>query len=34
MLLRMCANLHQIYVDVEQPKEAAQLQRYIVALSK
>jgi regulator of sirC expression with transglutaminase-like and TPR domain len=34
MLLRMCANLHQIFVDVEQPKEAAQLQRYIVALSK
>lgn len=34
MLLRMCANLHQIYADVEQPKEAAQLQRYIIALSK
>ncbi len=34
MLLRMCANLHQIYVDLEQPREASRLQRYIVALSK
>ncbi len=34
MLLRLCANLHQIYVDLELPKESARLQRYIVALSK
>jgi regulator of sirC expression with transglutaminase-like and TPR domain len=34
MLLRMCANLHQIYVDLEQRKEAARIQHYIVALSK
>lgn len=34
MLLRMCANLHQIFVDTEQPEEAARLQRYIIALSK
>jgi regulator of sirC expression with transglutaminase-like and TPR domain len=34
MLLRMCANLHQIYADIEQPEEAARLQRYIIALSK
>jgi regulator of sirC expression with transglutaminase-like and TPR domain len=34
MLLRMCANLHQIYVDLELPKESARLQRYIIALSK
>jgi regulator of sirC expression with transglutaminase-like and TPR domain len=34
MLLRMCANLHQIYVDLDAAKEAARLQRYIVALSK
>jgi regulator of sirC expression with transglutaminase-like and TPR domain len=34
MLLRMCANLHQIFVDLELSKESARLQRYIVALSK
>ncbi len=34
MLLRACTNLHQIYVDLELPKEAARLQRYILALSK
>jgi regulator of sirC expression with transglutaminase-like and TPR domain len=34
MLLRMCANLHQIYVDLEQPDQTDRLQRYIVALSK
>jgi regulator of sirC expression with transglutaminase-like and TPR domain len=34
MLLRMCANLHQIYVDLELSKESARLQRYIVALSR
>jgi regulator of sirC expression with transglutaminase-like and TPR domain len=34
ILLRICANLHQIYVDLEQGKEAARFQHYIVALSK
>jgi hypothetical protein len=34
MLLRMCANLHQIYVDLEKTKESTRLQHYIVALSK
>ncbi len=34
MLLRMCANLHQIYVDLELSKEASRVQRYIVALSR
>jgi regulator of sirC expression with transglutaminase-like and TPR domain len=34
MLLRMCANLHQIYVDMEQSDQTSRLQRYIVALSK
>jgi len=34
MLLRMCANLHQIYIDLERHQEGSRLQRYIVALSK
>jgi regulator of sirC expression with transglutaminase-like and TPR domain len=34
ILLRMCANLHQIYVDLEKTKESTRLQHYIVALSK
>jgi len=34
MLLRMCANLHQIYVDLEKSDQTFRLQRYIVALSK
>lgn len=34
MLLRICANLHQIYLDLELPKEVSRFQRYIVALSK
>lgn len=33
-LLRMCSNLHQIYVHLEQPGETARVQRYIVALAK
>lgn len=33
-LLRICANLHQIYVNLEQVEERARVQRYIVALSK
>jgi len=34
ILLRMCSNLHQIYLHVKQPEETARLQRYIVALAK
>jgi regulator of sirC expression with transglutaminase-like and TPR domain len=34
MLLRMCANLHQIYIDLEAAADAALLQRYIIALSR
>ena len=34
MLLRMCSNLHQIYVQLELTEETARVQRYIVALAK
>jgi regulator of sirC expression with transglutaminase-like and TPR domain len=34
MLLRMCANLHQIYLHNEQVEETARFQRYLVALAK
>src|SRR5436190_11120693 len=34
MLLRMCANLHQIYLRNEQSEETARFQRYLVALAK
>ena len=34
ILLRMCANLHQIYLQLELSDEAARLQRYLVALAK
>ena len=34
MLLRMCSNLHQIYVQLELADETARVQRYIVALAK
>ena len=34
ILLRMCSNLHQIYLHHKQPDETARLQRYIVALAK
>jgi regulator of sirC expression with transglutaminase-like and TPR domain len=34
LLLRICANLHQIYVDLNSAKDINRLQRYIVALSK
>jgi hypothetical protein len=33
-LLRMCANLQQIYHELEHQDEAARLQRYIVALAR
>ena len=34
MLLRMCANLHQIYLHNEQAEETARFQKYLVALAK
>jgi len=34
MLLRVCSNLHQIYVKLELAEDAARFQRYIVALAK
>lgn len=34
MLLRMCANLHQIYLHNEEAEETARFQRYLVALAK
>ncbi len=33
-LLRMCSNLHQIYLQMQKPDEVSRLQRYIVALAK
>lgn len=33
ILLRICANLHQIYVQLEWPEEMNRLQRYLVALA-
>ena len=34
ILLRICANLHQIYAQLEWPEEINRLQRYLVALAK
>jgi len=34
ILLRMCANLHQIYLHNERAEETARVQRYLVALAK
>jgi regulator of sirC expression with transglutaminase-like and TPR domain len=34
MLLRMCANLHQIYLHNKQADKTARFQRYLVALAK
>jgi regulator of sirC expression with transglutaminase-like and TPR domain len=34
MLMRVCANLHQIYQQMELPDEASRVQRYLVALAK
>lgn len=34
MMLRICGNLHQIYLHLENAEEATRLQRYLVALSK
>lgn len=34
VLLRICANLHQIYLQLSEHEEAAKVQRYLVALAK
>jgi regulator of sirC expression with transglutaminase-like and TPR domain len=34
VLLRICANLHQIYLQLSESDEAAKVQRYLVALAK
>ena len=34
MLLRICGNLHQIYLHLELAQEATRLQRYLIALSR
>jgi regulator of sirC expression with transglutaminase-like and TPR domain len=34
LLLRVCGNLHQIYLHLEQPDSATRLQRYMVALAR
>jgi len=34
ILLRICANLHQIYTQQKAPVQAERLQRYLVALAK
>jgi len=34
ILLRICANLHQIYTQLEAHEEMSRLQRYLVALAK
>lgn len=34
ILLRMCANLHQTYANLEMAEEASRMQRYLVALAK
>ncbi len=34
VLLRICANLHQVYLQLSENDEAARVQRYLVALAK
>ncbi|HVV00929.1 MAG TPA: transglutaminase-like domain-containing protein [Verrucomicrobiae bacterium] len=34
MLLRICGNLHQIYLQLQKPEETTRLQRYLVALAR
>ena len=34
MLLRICANVHQIYLQLEKEEPATRLQRYLVALAR
>jgi regulator of sirC expression with transglutaminase-like and TPR domain len=34
ILLRICANLHQIYTHLKSPAQSERLQRYLVALAK
>jgi regulator of sirC expression with transglutaminase-like and TPR domain len=33
-LLRICANLHQIYLQLDLPEQATRLQRYLIALAR
>ena len=34
MLMRMCSNLHQVYLHLKDKEESARLQRYVVALAR
>jgi regulator of sirC expression with transglutaminase-like and TPR domain len=34
ILIRICSNLHQIYVNLSQPDDSSRFQRYIVALTR
>jgi regulator of sirC expression with transglutaminase-like and TPR domain len=34
LLMRICSNLHQIYMQLEQTEETTRLQRYLVALAR
>jgi regulator of sirC expression with transglutaminase-like and TPR domain len=34
LLLRICANLHQTYMQLEQTNDATRLQRYLVTLGR
>ena len=34
VLLRVCSNLHQIYLHLEKPEDATRVQRYLVALTR
>jgi len=34
LLLRICGNLHQIYLHLEQAEDATRLQRYLIALAR
>ncbi len=34
ILLRVCSNLHQIYLHMERPDDATRVQRYLVALAR
>src|SRR6185436_11866463 len=34
LLMRVCSNLHQVYLQLEKPEETTRLQRYLVALAR
>jgi regulator of sirC expression with transglutaminase-like and TPR domain len=34
VLLRMCANLHQVYLQNSEDEEAARVQRYLLVLAR